>query len=146
MKTGDIAYIDDDGMYHIVDRKKVIALLFFQISLETNIAMLQELIKVKGVQVAPAELEAILLDHPAVLDAAVIGVTRYDDYSFVVYCWVADLFHLVMETNTLEPMLFLRMEYPPLVTRFLSMSTVSVQSTSGSREDWYSLMQFPKHL
>jgi 4-coumarate--CoA ligase len=36
---------------------------------------LQELIKVKGNQVAPAELEALLLDHPAVQDAAVVGVT-----------------------------------------------------------------------
>ena len=34
----------------------------------------QELIKVKGNQVAPAELEALLLDHPAVQDAAVVGV------------------------------------------------------------------------
>jgi 4-coumarate--CoA ligase len=40
-----------------------------------NIAdRIQELIKVKGLQVAPAELEALLLDHPAVADAAVIGV------------------------------------------------------------------------
>jgi len=36
---------------------------------------MQELIKVKGIQVAPAELEALLLDHPAVADAAVVGVT-----------------------------------------------------------------------
>ena len=36
---------------------------------------LQELIKVKGNQVAPAELEAQLLEHPAISDAAVIGVT-----------------------------------------------------------------------
>jgi 4-coumarate--CoA ligase len=36
---------------------------------------LQELIKVKGNQVAPAELEALLLEHPAVQDAAVVGVT-----------------------------------------------------------------------
>lgn len=35
---------------------------------------LQELIKYKGLQVAPAELEALLLAHPKVLDAAVIGV------------------------------------------------------------------------
>lgn len=34
----------------------------------------QELIKVKGNQVAPAELEALLLEHPAVADAAIIGV------------------------------------------------------------------------
>jgi len=36
---------------------------------------LQELIKVRGNQVAPAELEALLLDHPAIQDAAVVGVT-----------------------------------------------------------------------
>jgi 4-coumarate--CoA ligase len=35
------------------------------------------LIKVKGNQVAPAELEALLLDHPAVADAGVVGVTMY---------------------------------------------------------------------
>ena len=35
------------------------------------------MIKVKGSQVAPAELEALLLGHPAVADAAVIGVTKY---------------------------------------------------------------------
>lgn len=55
LKTGDIAYVDDEGKFYIVDRKK-------------------ELIKVKGNQVAPAELEALLLEHPAVADAAVIGV------------------------------------------------------------------------
>lgn len=36
----------------------------------------QELIKVKGNQVAPAELEAVLLDHPAIADVAVIGITK----------------------------------------------------------------------
>ncbi|GAB7357729.1 hypothetical protein MBLNU459_g0388t3 [Dothideomycetes sp. NU459] len=56
LKTGDISYLDKDGKLFVVDRKK-------------------ELIKVKGNQVAPAELEALLLDHPAVADAAVIGVT-----------------------------------------------------------------------
>lgn len=38
---------------------------------------IKELIKVKGLQVAPAELEAMLLDHPEVQDAAVIGVPQY---------------------------------------------------------------------
>ncbi|RMY99803.1 hypothetical protein D0862_06970 [Hortaea werneckii] len=56
LKTGDIAFRDKDGLIYMVDRKK-------------------ELIKVKGNQVAPAELEALLLDHPAVQDAAVVGVT-----------------------------------------------------------------------
>ncbi|KAF7170699.1 hypothetical protein CNMCM6106_005298 [Aspergillus hiratsukae] len=60
LKTGDIAYVDDDGRFHVVDRKK-------------------ELIKVKGNQVAPAELEALLLEHPAVADVAVIGVPVNDD-------------------------------------------------------------------
>ena len=55
LKTGDIAYVDDNGKFFIVDRKK-------------------ELIKVKANQVAPAELEALLLEHQAVADAAVVGV------------------------------------------------------------------------
>jgi 4-coumarate--CoA ligase len=59
LKTGDIAYVDEDGKFFIVDRKK-------------------ELIKVKGNQVAPAELEALLLDHSAISDAAVIGLPTED--------------------------------------------------------------------
>ncbi|KAB5566183.1 putative 4-coumarate-CoA ligase [Coniochaeta sp. 2T2.1] len=58
--TGDVATVDANGYYYVVDRKK-------------------EMIKVKGVQVAPAELEAILLDHPKVLDAAVIGIKKGED-------------------------------------------------------------------
>ncbi len=53
LRTGDIGYVDDQGYFYIVDR-------------------LKELIKYKGLQVPPAELEAILLTHPAVADAAVI--------------------------------------------------------------------------
>jgi 4-coumarate--CoA ligase len=55
LHTGDIGHVDADGYWYIVDRVK-------------------ELIKVKGFQVAPAELEALLLTHPAVADVAVIGV------------------------------------------------------------------------
>ena len=55
LRTGDVATVDGDGWFAIVDRIK-------------------ELIKVSGFQVAPAELEAILLTHPAVADACVIGV------------------------------------------------------------------------
>jgi len=51
--TGDVGYVDGDGFFFIVDRTK-------------------ELIKYKGMQVAPAELEALLVTHPAVLDAAVV--------------------------------------------------------------------------
>jgi acyl-CoA synthetase (AMP-forming)/AMP-acid ligase II len=55
LHTGDIGHIDSDGHMYVVDR-------------------LKELIKFKGFQVPPAELEALLLTHPAVADAAVIGV------------------------------------------------------------------------
>ena len=53
LHTGDVGYVDERGDIFIVDRVK-------------------ELIKFKGLQVAPAELEAILLGHPAVADVAVI--------------------------------------------------------------------------
>ncbi|MQS10988.1 4-coumarate--CoA ligase family protein [Streptomyces kaniharaensis] len=59
LHTGDIGYVDDRGYLHIVDRVK-------------------ELIKYKGYQVAPAELEAVLLAHPEIADAAVIGVPNAD--------------------------------------------------------------------
>lgn len=55
LHTGDIGYIDSDGYLYVVDRVK-------------------ELIKYKGQQVAPAELEGVLLRHDAIADAAVIGV------------------------------------------------------------------------
>lgn len=55
LRTGDIGHVDADGDFWIVDR-------------------LKELIKVKGFQVAPAELEELLLSHPQIADAAVIGV------------------------------------------------------------------------
>ena len=54
LHTGDIVRMDADGYVWVLDRKK-------------------ELIKYKGFQVPPAELEGLLLEHPAVLDAAVIG-------------------------------------------------------------------------
>lgn len=55
--TGDVAMRRrDNGLWYIVDRKK-------------------ELIKVRGFQVAPAELEGVLLSHPGISDAAVIGVS-----------------------------------------------------------------------
>jgi 4-coumarate--CoA ligase len=55
LHTGDIGHADDNGNFFIVDR-------------------LKELIKYKGFQIAPAELEAVLLTQPDVADAAVIPV------------------------------------------------------------------------
>lgn len=55
LRTGDLVYYDENEMFYVVDR-------------------LKELIKVKGFQVAPTELEEILRSYPDISDAAVIGV------------------------------------------------------------------------
>ncbi|MFJ3642619.1 4-coumarate--CoA ligase family protein [Streptomyces sp. NPDC090108] len=75
LHTGDVGRVDEGGWLYVVDRVK-------------------ELIKYKGFQVAPAELEAVLLTHPGIADAAVIGT--YDDdgneipHAFVVRRTTAD--------------------------------------------------------
>ena len=74
LKTGDIAYRDESGKWYMVDRKKVSHSTAYLIVLAQVINDDQELIKVKGVAVAPAELEALLLEHSDIVDAAVIGV------------------------------------------------------------------------
>ncbi|TGO40491.1 hypothetical protein BHYA_0036g00240 [Botrytis hyacinthi] len=58
--TGDVGYVDENGMWYIVDRKK-------------------DLIKVNGNHVAPTELEDVLLRHPKIVDAGIIGVAVYQD-------------------------------------------------------------------
>ena len=58
VRTGDLGHVDAAGHVVVVDR-------------------LKELIKVNAFQVAPAEVEAILVQHPAIIDAAVVG--RPDD-------------------------------------------------------------------
>ncbi|MFD9790223.1 4-coumarate--CoA ligase family protein [Streptomyces sp. NPDC059070] len=59
LRTGDVGRVDADGWLFVVDRVK-------------------ELIKYKGFQVAPAELEALLLTHERIADAAVVGVPDAD--------------------------------------------------------------------
>ena len=58
-RTGDVGWMEPDGWLHITDRVK-------------------EMIKVKGFQVAPAEVEAVLLGHPDVVDCAVFGLPDPD--------------------------------------------------------------------
>ncbi|HXH83926.1 MAG TPA: long-chain-fatty-acid--CoA ligase [Candidatus Tectomicrobia bacterium] len=53
--SGDIGYVDEHGYAFIQDRKK-------------------EMIKYKGLGIAPAEIEALLVEHPAIADAAVVGI------------------------------------------------------------------------
>ncbi|MCX8560750.1 AMP-binding protein [Mycolicibacterium mucogenicum] len=63
--TGDIGHFDDSGRLRITDRRK-------------------EMIKVRGFQVAPAEVEAVLHSHPAVADCAVFGLPDPQDGEAVV--------------------------------------------------------------
>jgi len=58
-KTGDVGHQDKDGNFYITDRVK-------------------ELIKYKGFQVPPAELEGLLISHPMVNDVAVVGIYNKD--------------------------------------------------------------------
>ncbi|CAG4963998.1 unnamed protein product [Colias eurytheme] len=58
-RTGDLGYYDDEGYFYIVDR-------------------LKELIKYKGYQVPPAEIEAVLLKHSGIREAAVVGLPERD--------------------------------------------------------------------
>jgi long-chain acyl-CoA synthetase len=59
LHTGDIGSVDEDGYTYLVDRKK-------------------EMIKCRAFSVAPAELEAALLEHPDIVDCGVIGVPDAD--------------------------------------------------------------------
>jgi acyl-CoA synthetase (AMP-forming)/AMP-acid ligase II len=71
LRTGDIGRVDSGGFFYIVDR-------------------LKELIKYKGYQVPPAELEAVLVSHPKVKDAGVIGVPMDDGGEAPKACVVVD--------------------------------------------------------
>ena len=55
-RTGDAARVDDDGFYYLVDRVK-------------------DMYKSGGENVAPAEVERVIIDHPDVLDVAIIGIS-----------------------------------------------------------------------
>ncbi|WP_432025309.1 4-coumarate--CoA ligase family protein [Streptomyces sp. 1222.5] len=92
LHTGDVGHVDTDGWLFVVDRVK-------------------ELIKYKGFQVAPAELEALLLTHPGIADAAVIGAYNEDGnevpHAFVVRQPTAD------DLNENEVMLYVAEHVAP---------------------------------
>ena len=67
--TGDIAQMDTDGFFYLVDRKK-------------------DLIKAGGFQVWPKEVESVLMLHPSIAEAAVIGVTGRSDNQEIVHAWL----------------------------------------------------------
>jgi acyl-CoA synthetase (AMP-forming)/AMP-acid ligase II len=71
LRTGDIGRVDENGFFYVVDR-------------------LKELIKYKGYQVPPAELEAVLVSHPKVKDAGVIGMQMEEGEEAPIGCVVAD--------------------------------------------------------
>jgi acyl-CoA synthetase (AMP-forming)/AMP-acid ligase II len=71
LRTGDIGRIDENGFFYVVDR-------------------LKELIKYKGYQVPPAELEAVLVSHPKVKDAGVIPFETEEGEEAPMACVVVD--------------------------------------------------------
>jgi acyl-CoA synthetase (AMP-forming)/AMP-acid ligase II len=71
LRSGDIGRVDQNGYFYVVDR-------------------LKELIKYKGYQVPPAELEAVLVSHPKVRDAGVIGVQNEEGEEVPKACVVSD--------------------------------------------------------
>jgi acyl-CoA synthetase (AMP-forming)/AMP-acid ligase II len=71
LRSGDVGRVDENGYFFVVDR-------------------LKELIKYKGYQVPPAELEAVVVSHPKVRDAGVIGVHNAEGEEVPKACVVAD--------------------------------------------------------
>jgi long-chain acyl-CoA synthetase len=67
--TGDIARMDQDGYFFLIDRKK-------------------DLIKVGGFQVWPKEVETVLMQHPSVSEAAVVGISTPDDNVEMIHAWI----------------------------------------------------------
>ncbi|KAI5072596.1 hypothetical protein GOP47_0012702 [Adiantum capillus-veneris] len=83
LHTGDLGYVDAEGYIYIVDR-------------------LKELIKYKGLQVAPAELEAVLLSHPSIIDAAVIPFPDNKAGQIPMAFVVKDPHHALKEAEVLK--------------------------------------------
>ncbi|KAL8849292.1 MAG: hypothetical protein Q9221_005702 [Calogaya cf. arnoldii] len=77
LHTGDIAYCVE-GKWYIVDRKKARTAFPRSQKSQQMTDEAQDMMKVHGWQVAPAEVEAVLLTHPQIINAAVIGIPLKD--------------------------------------------------------------------
>ncbi|MEV6115038.1 4-coumarate--CoA ligase family protein [Streptomyces sp. NPDC052109] len=93
LHTGDVGHVDEGGWLFVVDRVK-------------------ELIKYKGFQVAPAELEALLLTHPGITDAAVIGAYN-DDGNEVPHAFVVRRADAAEQLTENEVMLYVAERVAP---------------------------------
>ncbi|WP_055710650.1 AMP-binding protein, partial [Streptomyces puniciscabiei] len=93
LHTGDVGHVDEGGWLFVVDRVK-------------------ELIKYKGFQVAPAELEALLLTHPGIADAAVIGSCD-DDGNEIPHAFVVPRADTAEELTEKEIMLYVAERVAP---------------------------------
>lgn len=74
LKSGDVAIVKN-GWFWIVDRKKASHFCLSTLTIGASANTTQELIKVNALQVAPAELEAVLLEFDPIADAAAVGIT-----------------------------------------------------------------------
>nr|QGJ83190.1 luciferase [Rhagophthalmus giganteus] len=83
LHSGDIGYYDDGGHFYVVDR-------------------LKELIKYKGYQVAPAELEWLLLQHPSIKDAGVTGIPDEAAGELPAACIVLEEGHSLSELEVID--------------------------------------------
>lgn len=110
LHTGDIATVDATGVYTIVDR-------------------LKELIKYKGYQVAPAILEAVLLRHPLIADAAVVGFADADGQEIPKAFVVVQPSALLTETDVIDYVATL--VAPHEKVRVVEFIDVIPKSTSG---------------
>jgi hypothetical protein len=89
IRSGDVGFVKE-GKWYVIDRTK-------------------DLIKVRGWQVSPAEIEASLLEHPEVLDAAVIGMAAKDDSGEVPQAFIVRKVNSSLEEGDIKKFLAVRL-------------------------------------
>lgn len=153
VRTGDEVIIRNNEVF-IIDRVKVVSNSSLRTFSSTSI---QEILKVRGFQVAPAELEGHLLLHPFVADACVVGIP--DEYSgevplaFIVPSQAASERIGNAEDGAEKVRKEIQKVSPSLrhsatrIEKFSSMFRMQRCHTSGLRVGWCSLTRYPRiHL